>query len=67
MSISMWYVLARFGLQGVQELLEFLDGKVKDRCVPKSFFSLGFLDCEALACLATTGVFVRGFVGNRFA
>ena len=47
--------------------MEFLDGKVQDRLVPENFFGLGFLDCEALACLATTGVFVQGFVGNRFA
>ena len=67
MSISRWYVLARFWLQGVQELVEFLDGKVQDRLVLENFFGLSFLDCEVLACLATTGVLVRGFVGNRFA
>jgi hypothetical protein len=58
---------ARVCSQGFQELSELFDGQVEDRFILEDFFGFGFLDGEALASLATTGVLVRGFVINRFA
>jgi hypothetical protein len=50
-----------------KQLFQLFDGQVEDGLVPEDFFGFGFLDCEALASLATTGVFVRGFGGDGFA
>ena len=53
-------------LQGVQELLELFNGEVKDGLVLENFLGLGFLNGDALASLAATGVLVRGCADNRF-
>ena len=53
-------------LQGVQELFQLCEVEVEDRFVLEDFFGFGFFDGEALACLATTGVLVRGFVSLGF-
>ena len=54
-------------LLGVEQLLKFLDGQVKDGASVEVFNVVFLFNSEPLSSLAVVGVLVRGFVSNRLA